>query len=63
MEQLRICIDTSVLGGCFDPEFAPWSSGLNKGLRLGVFRPVPSVIAAAEIERAPAKVRALQKVL
>jgi hypothetical protein len=27
-DRLRIYIDTSVLGGCFDSEFAPWSNGL-----------------------------------
>jgi hypothetical protein len=28
MRTLRVYTDTSVLGGCFDPEFAPWSNGL-----------------------------------
>ena len=28
MDPLRIYIDTSVLGGCFDVEFAEWSNGL-----------------------------------
>jgi len=28
MKILRIYVDTSVVGGCFDPEFAPWSNGL-----------------------------------
>ena len=30
-DRLRIYIDTSVLGGCFDPEFATWSNGLVRG--------------------------------
>jgi hypothetical protein len=33
MKPLRIYIDTSVLGGCFDVEFAEWSNGL-----IGDFR-------------------------
>ena len=61
MERLRIYIDTSVLGGCFDPEFAPWSNGLIEDFRRGVFRPVLSDITAAEIERAPENVRALHE--
>jgi hypothetical protein len=27
MERFRIYVDTSVLGGCFDPEFVTWSEG------------------------------------
>lgn len=30
---LRIYIDTSVLGGCFDREFATWSNGLVRDFR------------------------------
>lgn len=40
MKVQRVYIDTSVIGGCFDPEFAPWSNGLMKDFRLGNFRPV-----------------------
>jgi hypothetical protein len=28
MKKIRIYVDTSVIGGCFDPEFEKWSSGL-----------------------------------
>ena len=28
MKRLRIYVDTSVLGGCLDPEFAEWSHGI-----------------------------------
>src|SRR5713101_1954927 len=63
MERLRIYIDTSVLGGCFDPEFAPWSNGLIEDFRRGAFLPVLSDITAAEIERAPENVRALHEEL
>ena len=53
----RIYIDTSVVGGCFDKEFAPWSNGLVKDIRLGHFQCVVSEIVSAEIEDAPAVVR------
>ena len=53
MKIQRVYIDTSVIGGCFDPEFAPWSNGLMKDFRLGNFKPVISEIIAAEIFPAP----------
>ena len=57
MKIQRIYIDTSVIGGCFDREFAPWSNGLVKDIRLGHFQCVISEIVSAEIEDAPAIVR------
>lgn len=53
----RIYIDTSVVGGCFDREFAPWSNGLIKDIRLGHFQCVVSEIVSAEIDDAPPLVR------
>jgi predicted nucleic acid-binding protein len=53
----RIYIDTSVIGGCFDAEFAPWSNGLFKDFRLGLYHPVVSEVVAAEVEDAPEGVR------
>jgi hypothetical protein len=53
MKIQRVYIDTSVIGGCFDPEFAPWSNGLITDFRLGTFKAVLSEITAAEIEDAP----------
>ena len=61
--RLRIYIDTSVLGGCFDPEFELWSNGLIEDFRRRIFRPVLFDITAAEIERAPENVRALHEEL
>lgn len=55
--KLRIYLDTSVIGGCFDKEFARWSNGLMKDFRLGHFKPVVSEITAVEIENAPEKIR------
>jgi predicted nucleic acid-binding protein len=53
----RVYIDTSVIGGCFDAEFAPWSNGLLKDFRLGLYRPVVSEVVAAEVADAPDLVR------
>ncbi len=50
----RVYIDTSVIGGCFDNEFAYWSNLLVDNLRLGYFKPVVSSIVAKEISGAPA---------
>ena len=61
MERFRIYIDTSVLGGCFDPEFAPWSNGLMRDFRVGRHMPVLSDVTAAEVASAPAAVRDLHQ--
>ena len=57
MHVQRIYVDTSVLGGCFDAEFARWSNGLLKDFRLGTYLPVVSEVVATEIRGAPAPVR------
>ncbi len=57
MKRLRIYVDTSVIGGCLDAEFAPWSNGLLEDFRARRFRPVLSEIIAAEIRSAPEPVR------
>ncbi len=57
MKVQRVYIDTSVLGGCFDPEFAPWSNGLMKDFRLGNYSPVLSRIVALEVVSAPDEVK------
>ena len=49
MNPFRIYIDTSVLGGCFDPEFAAWSNGLMRDFRAGRLVPVLSDVTAAEV--------------
>lgn len=53
----RIYLDTSVIGECFDAEFAPWSNGLYRDLHVGVYRAVVSEVVAAEMENAPATVQ------
>lgn len=53
MKVQRVYIDTSVIGGCFDPEFAPWSNGLMTDFQKGRLKAVLSEIVAAEIVDAP----------
>ena len=52
----KIYVDTSVIGGCFDPEFEKWSNSLFKDFEMGLFVPVISEIVAAEIALAPVEV-------
>ena len=59
----RIYVDTSVLGGCFDAEFASWSNGLMEDFRRGALRAVLSDVTAEEIGRAPATVQAVHQEL
>lgn len=59
VEVLRIYIDTSVLGGCFDTEFSIWSNGLIRDFRAGRLVPVLSDVTAAEVTEAPEPVREL----
>jgi hypothetical protein len=58
-----VYLDTSVLGGCHDPEFAPWSNGLLQDFRNGLYLPVLSDLLAAEIARAPEPVRRIYREL
>jgi hypothetical protein len=57
VKPLRIYIDTSVLGGCFDFEFAVWSNALARDFRAGRLIPVLSDVTAAEVADAPPPVR------
>ena len=63
MKKLRIHIDTSVIGGCYDPEFKVWSDALIDDFRDWRYVPVLSDVTAAEIAPAPARVRALHREL
>ncbi len=63
MPALRVYVDTSVIGGCFDPEFEPWSKGLVDDFRKGRLRPVLSDVTAAEVKEAPRAVRELYEEL
>jgi len=55
-KKTRIYVDTSVIGGCFDPEFELWSNGLFEDFKTGIFIPVVSEIVSAEIADAPREV-------
>jgi len=57
MRILRVYIDTSVIGGCFDPEFSLWSNRLVQDFRDGRYVPAVSSIVATEIDSAPEQVR------
>lgn len=48
----RIYLDTSVIGGCFDEEFAVWSNGLFQDFQQSSFTAVTSDLVATEIEAA-----------
>jgi predicted nucleic acid-binding protein len=61
LKPLRIYIDTSVLGGCFDVEFAVWSNALVRDFRSGRLIPVLSDVTAAEVAEAPPAVRDLHQ--
>ena len=53
----RIYLDTSVIGGCHDIEFATWSNGLMKDFSLKNFQPVLSQLIFDEISLAPQRVQ------
>ena len=61
MDRLRIYIDTSVLGGCFDEEFSVWSNGLIRDFLAGRFIPVLSDVTAAEVREAPEAVQEVHR--
>jgi hypothetical protein len=56
-------VDTSVIGGCFDPEFKVWSEALIDDFRQRRYVPVLSDVTAAEITPAPVFVRTLHEEL
>ncbi len=56
MRSLRIYVDTSVIGGCFDSEFASWSQELVTSFERGEYTPVLSELILAEIQEAPEQV-------
>ena len=58
MKKLRIYTDTSVVGGCFDPEFAVWSKALVADFKAQRLVPVVSELVAAEVQVAPPQVQA-----
>jgi len=61
VDRLRIYIDTSVLGGCFDKEFSVWSNGLIRDFLADRFIPVLSDVTAAEVREAPEAVQEVHR--
>jgi hypothetical protein len=59
MKPLRVYIDTSVVGGCLDPEFRAASVRLFEAFRSGVMIAVVSDLTDLEVGRAPPVVRAV----
>jgi len=59
MKVLRIYIDTSVVGGCLDDEFAADSRALVEMARRGEIVLMASDLLAAELSRAPAEVQSV----
>ena len=55
--RLRIYVDTSVFGGCFDDEFKHYSSSLVSQFRRGAKTLVLSDLTLKELELAPENVR------
>ncbi len=56
-KELKIYLDTSVIGGCHDDEFAEWSKKLIEELKTGLYIPVVSELTEAEIGNAPEQVQ------
>jgi hypothetical protein len=57
MKRLRVYVDTSVFGGCLDPEFAEWSNALMDDFRSGRSVLVVSDVTLGEVAMAPEPVR------
>ena len=57
---MRIYVDTSVFGGCFDPEFKIWSNRLIDYFIIGKHKAVISDISKFELKFAP---KDIQKIL
>ncbi len=60
MKKLRIYLDTSVFGGCFDDEFSDESRMLFEQIKDGKFKLVISGTTLAELDKAP---EYIQKIL
>lgn len=57
MKKLRVYIDTSVVGGCFDRAFASWSRGLFELANQGNIQLVVSSLLQEELLFAPKEVQ------
>jgi predicted nucleic acid-binding protein len=63
MKTLKVYLDTSVIGGCFDKEFEEDSNLIIKLVKLGIYEGVISDITINELMGAPENVKDLLKSL
>lgn len=59
MHPLRVYLDTSVIGGCFDQEFAEASQKLMELVRMGIYHALISQVTLDELIGAPKHVQAV----
>jgi hypothetical protein len=59
MKKDRVYVDTSVIGGCYDEEFAEWSEAVVASARQGKILLLVSDLLAEELQEAPEKIRRL----
>ncbi|MBU2471921.1 MAG: type II toxin-antitoxin system VapC family toxin [Bacteroidetes bacterium] len=57
MRKTHIDVDSSVIGGCCDPEFQEWSQGLLLDFKSGTLSLFLSELVDAEIQDAPDEVK------
>ncbi|MEO6130848.1 MAG: PIN domain protein [Saprospiraceae bacterium] len=60
---MRIYVDTSVFGGCFDPEFQYWSNRLIELFNTGKHMAVISEVSEFELNFAPPQVKQILKAI
>jgi len=60
---VRIYVDTSVFGGCFDPEFEIWSNRLIEYFKIGKHNAVISEVSQLELNVAPPQVKKILKAI
>ncbi len=58
---MRIYVDTSVFGGCFDPEFEFWSNRLIALFKNGKHNAVISEVSEFELNFVPPQVKKVLK--
>lgn len=54
---MKVYVDTSAIGGCFDVEFEEWSNALFQEFIVGFKQVMVSDLLIQELERAPQKIR------
>jgi len=52
-----VYMDTSVIGGVYDPEFMPWSERLIENVKTGMMIAMISDLTLKELDKSPGKVK------